>query len=460
MRTGEVAGRRIAVLGLARSGVSAARLLVRRGARVVGLDLKPREAISDGAADLERLGARLVLGPHPVEELTCADLVVVSPGIPEVPGIVAARGAGVPVVSEVEVALWYLRSSVIAVTGTNGKSTVTSLVGEMLRRAGLPVFRGANLGEPLTDAVGSPADSPEGWVVAELSSFQLERTPSLRARIATVLNVTADHLDRHGSFEAYAALKGRVFGGQPRDGWAVVPHGDAVCGSLAAAGSARIATFGLSAGDAAVAGDDFEFRVPGPDPIRIPRSALRIRGLHNEENALAAGLIAVLAGAPADAVRGAFETFEGLPHRMRFVAEVGGVAFWNDSKATNVGAAVRSIEGIDRRVVVIAGGRDKGGSYAPLRDPVRRKVSRFVLIGEARGAIARALGDLVPCDEAASMEEAVRLAFGAARPGEAVLLAPACSSYDMFRDFEDRGDRFAQAVRAVAAMAGQPRRGA
>ncbi len=447
----DLRGRRVAVLGLARSGISAARLLLSRGAIVSAYDLRPREKLPHGATDIERDGARLVLGPHPADEFASADAVVASPGIPSVPAILSAEAAGVPVVSEVELAAWFLRAPVVAITGTNGKSTVTTLVGEILRRGGRPTFYGANLGPPITEAVGSEADVPGGVVVAEVSSFQLERTSSLRPVVAALLNVTDDHLDRHGTFDAYAAVKGRVFLGQRPGDHAVVPHGDALCAGLAAASPASRAAFGLEGGDATIEGDDLLFRPAGFEPVRVPRSSLRIHGRHNVENALAAGLIARVAGAAVDAIRAAFESFDGLPHRMRLAGEIGGVAFWNDSKATNVGAAVRAIEGLDRRAVVIAGGRDKGGSYAPLRAPVAAKVARMVLIGEARGAIAEALGDLTPCDEAATLEEAVRAAFRAARPGEAVLLAPACASYDMFRDYEERGERFEAAVRDLEA---------
>jgi UDP-N-acetylmuramoylalanine--D-glutamate ligase len=448
-----VAGRRFAVLGLARSGVAAARLLLARGARVTVLDLKPREQLPPGLAELERLGARAVLGPHPVEVLRAVDCIVLSPGVPDLPQVAEAEAAGVRVVAEVEVALWFLRAPVVAVTGTNGKSTVTTLIGEMVARAGRPTFAGANLGTPLADAVGSPADSPAGLVVAELSSFQFERLSSLRPRVAVLLNVTDDHHDRHGTFEAYAALKGRVFDGQTEADDAVIPGGDAVCERLAARGRARLRRFGGPGPDAVVDGPDLVVRVPGTEEVRVPRAALRIRGAHNADNALAAALAARCVGAPGEAIGEALASFGGLPHRMQLVAEVGGVAFYDDSKATNVGAALRAIEGLDRRAVLIAGGREKGGSYAPLRAAVRERITRLVLLGEARAALRRELGDLVPCEEASSLEEAVAAAAAAARPGEAVLLAPACSSYDMFRDYVERGERFAAAVRRLEGRA-------
>ena len=451
----DVAGHRFAVLGLARSGIGVARLLVRRGAHVVGLDLKPRHQLPSGIDELERAGVRVILGPHPVEELRGADCIVISPGIPELPEVVEAERAGVRVVSEVEVGLWWLRAPVAAVTGTNGKSTVTTLIGEMVRRGGRPVFVGANLGTPLADAVDGPADTPEGLVVAELSSFQLERTPSLHARVALLLNVTDDHLDRHGSLEAYAAVKGRVFRNQTPEDFAVVRAGDALCERLAAGGRARVLRFGAPGTEAFAEGEDLVVRAPGTDELRLPRSLLRIRGAHNLDNALAALLAARLLAVPLEAMAETLEAFPGLPHRMQFVGEVRGVEYYDDSKATNVGAALRAIESLDRPGVLVAGGREKGGSYAPLREAIRRKIVRIVLIGEARRAMRAELGDLVPCEEAETLEEAVRRAAAAAAPGQAVLLAPACSSWDMFRDYAERGDRFAEAVRELARAAGQ-----
>jgi UDP-N-acetylmuramoylalanine--D-glutamate ligase len=451
----DVAGKRFAVLGLARSGIACARLLLKNGARVTALDLKPRHQLPPGIDELERLGARVVLGPHPVEELTGAEFVVISPGIPELPQVAAAGKAGVKVVAEIEVALWWVRAPLVAVTGTNGKSTVATLVGEMGRRAGRPTFAGANLGTPLCDVVGNAANGPGGLVVAELSSFQLERTASLRPRAALLLNVTDDHLDRHGTLAAYAALKGRVFDGQTEDDWAIVPAGDALCEGLAARRKGSILRFGPG-GDGSVDGGELVARVPGKAEARVPLSVLRIRGAHNVDNALAAMLAARCMDLPAAAVREALAGFTGLPHRMQLAAEVKGVVFYDDSKATNVGAALRAIEGLDRRAVLIAGGREKGGSYAPLREAVKSRIKRIVLIGEARANMKAQLGDLVPCDEAGTLEEAVALAFHAAEPGEAVLLAPACSSYDMFKDYAERGERFASAAKALRPRSGPP----
>jgi UDP-N-acetylmuramoylalanine--D-glutamate ligase len=447
----DVRGRRFAVLGLARTGIGVARLLARRGALVAALDLKSRDQLPPGTADdLERSGVRLVLGPHPPAELRGAEYIVISPGVPDLPEVTAAEAAGVRVISEVEVGLWWLRAPIVAVTGTNGKSTVTTLVGEMGRRAGRATFAGANLGTPLADAVGGPADDPAGLVVAELSSFQLERTASLHARVALLLNVTDDHLDRHGSLEAYAALKARVFQNQTPGDFAVVPAGDALCERLAAAGRARVLRFGAPGSEAFAEGDELVVRAPGTAELRLPRSLLRIRGAHNVDNALAALLAARLLDLPPLAMTTTFQSFTGLPHRMQLVGEVRGVEFYDDSKATNVGAALRAIEGLERRGVLIAGGREKGGSYAPLREAIRRRITRLVVIGEARAAMRAELGDLVPFEEAATLEQAVRRAAETAEPGQAVLLAPACSSWDMFRDYVERGNRFAATVGELA----------
>jgi UDP-N-acetylmuramoylalanine--D-glutamate ligase len=447
-----ITGRPFAVLGLARTGIAAARFLARRGARVEAFDLQSRDRLPPAVADLEALGVPLVLGPHPIDRLLEAETIVVSPGIEGSPAVAAAETAGIPVVSEVELACRFLRAPIVAVTGTNGKSTVTTLIGRAGEAAGRPTFAGANLGTPLVDAVGAAADVPEGLVVAELSSFQLERTGSLRARVAVLLNVTDDHLDRHGSFDAYAALKGRVFRNQGPGDDAVVPRGDAVCEGLAAAGAAAVRRFGGAGADASAEGEDLVVRWGGRERFRMARGALRIRGAHNADNALASALAASLVGIPGEATAAAIASFAGLPHRMQPVGEAGGVLFLDDSKATNVGAALRAIEGLDRRAVWIAGGREKGGSYAPLRAAAAAKVVRLVAIGEARTALRAELGDVVPFEEARTLEEAVRIAHAAARPGEAVLLAPACSSYDMFRDYVERGERFAAAAAALGAV--------
>ena len=355
----------------------------------------------------------------------------------------------------------FLRGTLVGITGSNGKSTVTTLVGQIALRAhergGRPAFVGGNLGDALTLAVGTEAASERGVVVAELSSFQLEDATALRCHVAACLNVTDDHLDRHGTFARYAAAKGRIFRMQAPGDFAVVPAGDELCLSLAKAGPASIRTFGAG-GDVSVEAGVLRDR---ESDLSFPISALRIRGLHNQANACAAALCARLAGLPRSAIEDVLASFAGLPHRMVLARELDGVAYYDDSKATNVGAAVAALEGLaDLRgkVVLIAGGVDKGGSYAPLRERMDRLGRAVVLLGQAAPLVRRAMeGSALELREAASMDEAVEVARSLARPGDAVLLAPACASFDMFTGYAHRGDEFQRAVGALRTSAGGAR---
>lgn len=444
-------GRTAIVVGLGRSGLAALQLLVGAGCRVRANDRKSEVELGSLASDARGLGAELFLGGHPVEAFDGCDLVVLSPGVPYLDAVRSARMRGAKVVSEVELASWFVRSPICGITGTNGKSTVTTLIGEMVQRSGRPTFVGGNLGEALTLAVGTPAAQPGGAVVAELSSFQLEGVDSLRCSVAVLLNVTADHLDRHGTFAAYAAAKGRIFAAQTPDDHAVVPAGDALCLSLARAGAARVHTFGGPDGEVRVEQGAIVDVVSG---LRVPTRELGIRGLHNQSNACAAALAARLYGVHRDDVAAVLRSFQGLPHRMVLVRELDGVAYYDDSKATNVGATVAALDGLadlEGKVVLIAGGVDKGGSYEPLRDRMDARGRAVVLIGEAAPLIRSAFAaSPVPVEDAASIDDAVLRARALARPGDAVLLAPACASFDMFRSYAHRGDEFARAVRALA----------
>jgi UDP-N-acetylmuramoylalanine--D-glutamate ligase len=397
-----------------------------------------------------RDGMKLELGAHRLETLKKSDLIVVSPGVPPIEAVTEAEKSGVPVVSEVELASWFIEAPYLAVTGTNGKSTVTALCGEMMKASGVETFVGGNLGVPLSEAIDSPATRANGAIVIELSSYQLERTYTLRRKVAVLINLTPDHLDRYPSMAEYGAAKQRIFMNQSKSDFAVVPGTDAVVLAMARASAATVNTWGAPDSDIRVVGDS----IVDPKGEKFVLSGLKIRGAHNVENAMAALLASRLFGANARAMRQALFAFEGLPHRMQFVAEDDGIVFLNDSKATNVGAAVKALEGCDRTVVLIAGGRHKGGSYAPLRPLLRQKGRAMVLVGEATDVMKKELGDVVPWRTADDMFDAVRIARNLARRGDAVLLAPACSSLDMFENYEERGKVFSAAVRA---MAGNPR---
>jgi UDP-N-acetylmuramoylalanine--D-glutamate ligase len=455
----DLRGRRVMVIGLGRSGLASVRLLAERGARVVASDAKDEVALgAEVLAALDAAGAERVLGGHPEAAVLGVDCIVVSPGVPALPVLAAAAAHGIPVVGEIELASAFLQGPlVIGITGTNGKSTVTSLVGEMVRRTGRPTFVGGNLGTPLVDVVGTDAAGPGGVVVVELSSFQLERVATFRANVAVLLNVTDDHLDRHGSFAAYAAAKARIFHGQRRDDHAVVPAGDPLCVPLARAGAGTLHTFGGDDGEVRVSDGAIVDTVGG---LRIPLEALRIRGAHNHRNACAAVLAARLAGVEPALVEEVLREFAGLPHRMVRVRERAGVAYYDDSKATNVGATAAAIDGIageHRRLVVLLGGVDKGGSYAPVAERIARGGHAAVLFGDAAPLIAAELRRAgVEPVHASDLEDAVVKASALARAGDAVLLAPACSSFDAFRSYAHRGDAFQRAVRSLPEPDGVP----
>jgi UDP-N-acetylmuramoylalanine--D-glutamate ligase len=445
----EVAGKRAVVVGLGKSGVSAALLLVSRGASVVANDKAPRERLSPEALALEPAGVELAVGGHDGVDWPTRDLVVVSPGVPAFEGLARAEAAGVPVVGELELASWYLGGAdVVAITGSNGKSTTTMLAFEVLRRARPRVWVGGNLGTPLADAALTQATAPFDAFVVEVSSFQAERIPTLRARAAALLNLSPNHLDRYPSYEAYCAAKGNLFVPQREGDVAVGPAGDRAVLRELARGAGRVVTFGRG-GDVEVTADAIVDHVRGE---RYERALLRLSGEHNAANAAAAiALVAPLGASPAH-VREALASFEGLPHRNVLVTTARGVRYYDDSKSTSVGASVAALEGLaEQRVVLIAGGRDKQGSYAPLALALRRKGRALVLLGEAAPLIEAAARGAVPIVRASTMEEAVALARSLAEPGDAVLLSPACSSFDMFRDYHHRGQAFVAAVRALEA---------
>jgi UDP-N-acetylmuramoylalanine--D-glutamate ligase len=456
-------GKRVLVVGLGRSGVGAARLCAARGARVTVTDRKGATELAEAVRALDGCAA-LELGGHREEAFVSSDLVVLSPGVPEIPELRAARKAGVPVLGELELASRFVEAPILAVTGTNGKSTTTSLLGAMAAATMRPTFVGGNLGTPLAEAVGSAAAGSAGVLVLELSSFQLETVETFRARGAILLNLTEDHLDRYPTYRAYLEAKARLFERQTEEDFAVV-NGDpdqADCVRIASTGRAKAALFCTDKAPDASAyleGADLCVRPrQGAALERIPRSDLRLAGRHNVQNALAALLAARRFGVSLEECAGALRAFEGLPHRMQLVDEIAGVRFYNDSKATNVGSVVGSLSGFELRVVLIAGGKDKGGDYAPLVPILARVATHVVLIGAAADLLERALEGTVPLHRAGDLPSAVDLAAGLAQPGEAVVLSPACSSYDMFRDYEERGEVFARAVHALRGRngGGQP----
>ena len=440
-----VAGKRVTVVGAARSGIAAAELLVRRGASVTLTDTRDELEEED---QLRTAGVELELGGHQEDTLTGADLIVMSPGVPtRQPAIEAARRAGVEVVGELELASRWLRGKVVAITGTKGKSTTTTLTGRMLEAGGRRVLVGGNIGLALSAQVD---DSTEDTIhVVEVSSFQLEGTDTFRPWIAVLLNFSPDHLDRHSSVDEYAAAKSRIFATQTPDDWAVLNADDAPSLGIAGRTRARQLLFSM---DGAVAegivldGDTIVRRTVGGQQSLVPLASIRLIGRHLVADVLAAAAVASLVGVEPAAMTRAVEGFTGLEHALEPVGEVGGVRFVNDSKATNIEAARRAVESFDHGVVVILGGRFKGGDFGDLLEPLRARHGSVVAIGEARPLIAAALGQGITVRESTDMSAAVRTAFASAEPGQTVVLAPACASFDMFRDYAERGRVFKQEV--------------
>lgn len=451
-------GKRVLVIGLARSGVAAAELLLSRGARVTVADKRSAEALGESLHRLQHAGARAVLGEHAESLLLEQELIVVSPGVPrDLPALQAARQAGVEIIGELELAWRHLTIPVVAITGTNGKSTTTTFTGNLLRGAGRRVFVGGNLGTPLCKAV----DGDHDWAVVEVSSFQLEWAPTFRPKVALLLNVTEDHLDRYRDFEDYAQTKALLFSQQGEGDVAIVNFGDSRTIAL---------TDPLDAGRGGQVGAPqsgperlfFGHGAAVPRGIRHVEGALELstgsgwqhislagfmpRGRHNIENLMAAFLAAQRAGAPVGLLQPLIPQLEGLPHRLEPVRTLGGVTYYNDSKATNVDSVVCSLRDMTEPLVLLMGGRDKGGSYAPLASIVRERVRTLVLFGEAAPLIEEALGGLAPVQRVADLSEAIQVARSRAVPGDSVVLSPACSSYDQFPNYEVRGQTFKRLV--------------
>ncbi len=440
-----LADRSVLVVGLGRSGIAAARLCMMKHARVTLNDSAPRERLSTDALELEAEGASIVSGGHPESLFEGVDLVVISPGVPSFPALEAFERSGGEVIGELELASRFVTAPIALIGGTNGKSTTTALVHAMLEASGQNTFIGGNFGVPLAEVVGTNFDS----FVIEISSFQAERVPTLRARVHVLLNITDDHLDRYPDFAAYADAKGNPFEHMTAEDTAVIPLGDTLVKKQADRGPARQITFSEVDASATVArdGDAIVDRVNG---TRYPLSLLRIKGTHNIANACAAIAAATAMGATEEGITRALAGFEGLGHRTVLVEEVDGVRYYDDSKGTNVGASVAAVRGLEEaKAVLIAGGRDKLGDYGPLVAALRDRGRALVVIGEAADRISSAAEGFVPTHRAHSMREAVQIAHSLAQAGDAVLLSPACSSFDMFRDYKDRGDTFVRAVREM-----------
>lgn len=446
----DLSGKSILVVGLARSGLAAAQFLLRRQARVSATDLRPAEELQDAVSSLQG-AVRLRLGGHDREDFLRADLVVLSPGVPtSLPEVQAAVEAGVPVWSEVELAYRYSRGTFVGITGSNGKTTTTELLGRICREAGMKTVVGGNVGTPLVQ-FAEDSDSETVFVV-ELSSFQLETISSFRCRIALLLNVTPDHMDRYSDFASYLAAKKRVFLNQTSEDFAVLNMDDPTTASLDGSLKAQKFYFSRRSQNSPGAGvRDGILTIQWRDEALavMPAAESPLMGLHNLENVLAAASAAYLLGIPAHQIRDGVRSFPGVEHRLEFVCQIQGVDFYNDSKATNPESTAKALEAFDRPLFVIMGGLDKGGDFSILSDLLKARARKVLLIGAAADKISRTLPRELGQRRCDSLEEAVREAFAEARPGDLVLLSPACASFDMFDDYEHRGRVFKETAQAL-----------
>lgn len=448
----ELREKKVVVAGFGKSGRAAAEFLLSRGACVTVCDHNEHVAIP---RELMARGMRTELGEYSINTFTSQDMIVLSPGVPLMSrALIEAQARGVPVISEVELAFQHINAPVIAVTGTNGKTTTTSLIGHLFACAGKNVFVGGNIGIPLMGAVEL---NPEpDYVVVEMSSFQLETIQHFRPFISVLLNITDDHLDRYASFDDYRQAKAAICRNQCESDFLIANRDDPALLPVIEKTLATVFLFSRRAALDCGAFDDgtLRFNYPGREPLSIDSTRAGLIGNHNRENMLAAVSAAYLCGLPAPAIQEGIESFRGLPHRMEFAGEINGITYINDSKGTNVGACCSSIAGIDGNLVLIAGGQDKGGSYAPLAEPLRRKARAVVLLGEAADRMQAELEQFVEIVRVASFEEALHVAASLARPGDSVLLSPACSSFDMFDNYEQRGNCFKTLVGNLKRTAG------
>jgi UDP-N-acetylmuramoylalanine--D-glutamate ligase len=439
-------GKRVLVVGLGESGRAAARFVAARGAVVTATDNQTPEKLGTTTRELRDLGVELHLGGHAGELFAAQDVIIPSPGVPwDLPQLEAARRAGVEVAGELEVAASVLRGRVVGVTGTNGKTTTTSLIGHILRSAGWKVCVAGNIGTPVLSIVEQSTD--DTWNVLELSSFQLEAMSHFRCEIALVLNITPDHLDRHKTLAGYAQAKARIFLAQTAGDYAVLNADDAACRDIAVQARGQVRWFSrtrpLDCG-AGVNGEWIVFNGTPVGPVKLP-----IRGGHNLENALAAVAATALAGVSPGVIGPALQSFTAVEHRLEYVRTLDGVDYYNDSKATNVDATLKAIEAFDGGLWVILGGSDKGADYYDLREPLKQRARAAILVGAAAEKMATQLEGWVAIYHAGTIERAIEYARGQAHSGDTVLLAPACASFDQFQNYGHRGRVFKQLVGAL-----------
>jgi len=446
----ELKDKKVLVVGLAKTGEALCRFLLRRGARVRVTEKKTWEALGRGADLLRDRGVEFETGGHKLETFLGADLVLLSPGVPPLTEADAAAEKGVLVISEIELAYAFLKGRIVGITGSNGKSTTTALAHRILKDSGLRAFAAGNIGTPLISFADRSRD--DDIYVSEISSFQLDAVRDFKVAVSAFLNISLNHLDWHGSFENYHAAKRKLVLAPVKSDAAILNRDDALVWALQSEARSKVYAFsrrrkvarGCFLKDGRIVlRDRAETAVMKASEVRLP-------GLHNLENVMAAALVGHLFGVAPGGMRATIKGFKGLEHRLENVQTIKGVLFVNDSKATTVDATIKALESFDRKIVLILGGKDKGGDFTLLRRPLEKKVRKVLLIGQAAGKIRAAVEGTVPIETAASFKELVRKGFEAALPGDVVLLAPACTSWDMFNNFEERGRTFKREVKNLA----------
>ena len=447
----DLKGKKVLVVGLGKSGLAAALFLRRRGALVTVSDVRSAEALAKEIPALIEAGIMVESGGHGLLTFRRQDLIVVSPGVPlDTPELAQVKHFGLPVIGELELAARFLKGHTLAVTGSNGKTTTTTLLGEILKAGGLPTLVGGNIGLPVVALIDDSTE--DTWSVLEVSSFQLETTVQFHPEIAVILNITPDHLDRHGSFENYCAAKERIFAAQTAGDFLVLNADNTPCAAAAARSAAKVYWFSVEhpvPQGAWLEQGSVVYRAAEDAPTEhvMPLRGIPLKGSHNIENVLAAVVAARLAGVPAEIIRHAVESFQAVEHRLEYVVTHNGVQFYNDSKATNVDATAKAIAAFSGGIHLILGGKDKNSDYTLLSDLLRERVSAVYTIGSAAAKIESHLRGVVSIYSCETLDKAVASAAAAARPGEVVLLAPACSSFDQFENYEQRGKVFKQLVK-------------
>ena len=447
----DLANKRVLVVGLGKSGVASALFLKKHGARVTVSDAKPEDQLRSEIPLLLDHGITVETGGHGDRTFRGQDLIVVSPGVPvDAPHLVQARALGEPVIGEIELAAQFLPGPIVAITGSNGKTTTTTLVGEILGAGGLPTVVGGNIGTPAISLVERATANT--WAVLEVSSFQLETVQTFRPRIAVILNITPDHLDRHRTFEAYAGAKARIFENQQSDDLAVLNEDDPACVNLAKRVNAQLFWFSRQKEvqrGAWLSGGRILFRDAARQQEIMLVADIPLKGAHNVENALAGVCVGMLVGSSPERIREAIRNFKAVEHRLEFVARIRNVDYYNDSKATNVDATIKALESFPANIHLILGGKDKGSDYSVLNDLLRKRVKRVYTIGASAAKIESQIKEAADIFHAETLEKAIRRAAQDAKPNDIVLLAPACASFDQFDSYEHRGKVFKDVVKSL-----------